>query len=115
MKLKLSTLLLIIVVIFAAYYFFVYSPCQNKVIPSTDLTPPLQQLTPPLQRLRNVPMIENDITYLMQDDYPPLPEPQVENFEINNVRPYDNEEQYSLAGNVRPDNVMIVSEPVSYV
>jgi hypothetical protein len=147
MKLKLSTLVLIILVIFAAYYFFVYSPCQNKKVetPAMNLNPPMMNLNPPMMNLnpammnlnpammnlnpRQVPTNQDlelginpnsEITYLMQDDYPPYQE----NFQVTSVdsnsdfehrvRPYQ-KGQLDLAGNTRPDNIMTVSEPVSYV
>nr|QBK87668.1 MAG: hypothetical protein LCMAC202_00040 [Marseillevirus LCMAC202] len=102
MKLKLSTLVVIIGIIFFAYYYFIYSPCQ----PAESKQPPYIPMPPVPEEAEESRMINygNELT--------PLDIPfGNEGFEVTALDDYNGES--SQAGNVRPDNVMRLEEPVT--
>ncbi len=118
MKLKLSTLVVIIGIIFFAYYYFIYTPCQAAKQP--------QRLPPPPEELAvmdvdapsysdGITMLDNDDSYAMQENFGVT---MLDDYSEPDSRQaiqstYDPDDIYELAGNIRPDNVMQVEEPVT--
>jgi len=107
MQLKLSTLVAIIAIIFFAYYYFIYSPCQAASPQPQQLLPPPQEIYPEAGfRPEGVTMLDDgmheNFGVTILDD----------NAEDHQFY-YNPNDIYDLAGNVRPDNVMQVEEPVT--
>ena len=113
MKLKLSTLIVIIGLIFVGYYYFIFTPCQAASIKTVQEKQ---------QQPHYIPHQPEGVT-MLDLDYPD--EDMYENFEVTPLdgydegsrqaiqSTYDSSDIYDLAGNVRPDNVMHVDEPVA--
>lgn len=114
MQLKISTLLAIVALLFI-YYFYFLAPSEKKMVQPSSYQPQPQQhqQLPP-----QPPHVDDNVTIL------DVPMPRVESFavtsiedlyepEINDTNPYANiysDQPYDLAGNVRPDNVLIFDE-----
>lgn len=94
MKLKLSTLAIIIGAIFFAYYVF-YNQQKTPTIIYSPLPTP-DPVSTPIMHLQQQPDYDNDIT-------------PIENFSMVD----DQLDTPNYSGNVRPDNVMVVDEPIT--
>ena len=116
MKLKLSTLAVIIGVIFLAYYYFIYAPCAAQSAPSTPGSeqPIIYAPTEEDPYAGGVTLLDSPslaVTPLYEGFEAPGDEP-VESRQVIQ-RTYNSTSIDDLAGNVRPDNVMQVNEPVT--
>ena len=111
MKLKLSTLVVIIGIIFFAYYYLIYSPCQAVSPPPQQLQPPPPQEVFPIEEVTLLDL--DDITQENFAVTPRLPRPVEYESRQQTQNSYNPDDIYELAGNIRPDNVMIVDEPVT--
>ncbi len=111
MKLKLSTLLVIIGVIFFAYYYFVHVPCQAAGTSEQPGYVPMPPAAEEEQYGNGVTAL--DVPAGEQEGFgvTPLDDDAESRQEIRST--YDSTSLDDIAGNVRPDNVMQVDEPVT--
>ena len=100
MKLKLSTLLAIIALLFFLYYYYGYMPCV------AEEKPIVLQPVPPTPGEDGVTPIDTQIKGF------DVGVTSIEGFDVGVTSIEDID---SNAGNTRPDNVMHVDEPVTYL